>query len=312
MIVSGTRSGGERPGSADWCGSGIRGDRPGCDFMITTPRVSPSARVRRFHEAFGQLFLDSAYRPCFDTRSGTRKNKPMHSPRRRENSFRSPPPVPWWKFWAGPPETVLTRATLLLAGATLILAIIAGIQAWILATTDASTREAARAAVKSASTAEDALKNARENFRSEQRPIIWLTNDLGAPVFVPNPKKTDNTGQIVWDWRFTNYGKTPALHLSFRHFMRIENKIEESYGAAGPSIGAPLPTNKTDFATVISRPGISADEFDRLLSSINDDIGISGSIIYFDAYGEKYETTFCLTRLVTGAILYCKEGNDIK
>jgi hypothetical protein len=220
--------------------------------------------------------------------------------------------LPPWQFWKGDPTTVLARATVLLAVATLILAVIAGIQAWILSTTDASTREAARAAVTSASTAEDALKNARENFRSEQRPIIRLTNDLGAPAFVPNPKKADNTGQIVWDWRFTNYGRTPALHITYRHFMRIGNSTEESYGAQAPSVGAPLPTGKTDYTTVISKPGIGQSDYNQLLSSIDDPIGISGTILYFDVYGEKYETTFCLTRLVTGAIGYCKEGNDIR
>jgi hypothetical protein len=222
------------------------------------------------------------------------------------------PPPPWWKFWQGPPESVLARATVLLAIATLVLAVIAFWQAWILLTTDASTREAARAAVKSASTAEDTLKNARENFRSEQRPIIWLTNDLATPVFIPNAKKADNTGQIVWDWHFTNYGRTPALHITFRQFMRIGNTTEESYGAQGPSVGAPLPTGKTDYSTVISRPGIDQSEFNQLLSSIDDPIGISGTILYFDAYDEKYETTFCLRRLITGVIGYCKEGNDIR
>jgi hypothetical protein len=152
----------------------------------------------------------------------------------------------------------------------------------------------------------------RENFRLEQRPIIWLTNDLGTPAFVPNPKKADNTGQIVWDWHFTNYGKTPALHITFRHFMRIENSTEESYGAQAPSVGAPLPNGKTDFATVVSRPGLAQSKFNQLISAINNSIGISETISYFDAYGEKYETTFCLTRLVNGAIQYCKEGNDIR
>jgi hypothetical protein len=164
--------------------------------------------------------------------------KPSPAPSSASHENAPIPPSPsWWEFWRGSSETVLARATVLLAVATFILAVIAGIQAYILATTDASTREAAGAAVKSASTAEDALKTARENFRSEQRPIVWLTNDLGAPVFVPNPKKADNTGQIVWDWHFTNYGKTPALHISFRHFMRIDNSTAESYGAGAASVG---------------------------------------------------------------------------
>jgi hypothetical protein len=205
------------------------------------------------------------------------------------------PLPPWWQFWRGKPETVLARATAVLAVTTIILAGIAGLQAWILFTTDASTREAAHAAVTSASIARDALNTARENFRSEQQPIIWLTNDLGAPTFVPNPKKVDNTGQILWEWHYTNYGKTPALHITFHHFMRIENSTEESYGTTAASVGAPLPTGKIDRATVVSRPGISQNDFNRLISSIDNPIGISGSVLYFDAYGQKYETTFCLT-----------------
>jgi hypothetical protein len=120
---------------------------------------------------------------------------------------------------------VLAKATVLLAIATALLAGIAAGQAWILATTDASTRKAADAAVTSAQTAQAALKTAQENFRKEQRPIVWL-NDLGTPTFIPNRKTADGTGQIVWSWHFTNYGRSPALHLSFDHFMRIENATE--------------------------------------------------------------------------------------
>lgn len=226
-----------------------------------------------------------------------------------ENS-QEPPPPPWWKFWRGPPETVLAKATVLLAIATALLAGIAAGQAWILATTDASTRKAADAAVTSAQTAQAALKTAQENFRKEQRPIVWL-NDLGTPTFIPNRKTADGTGQIVWSWHFTNYGRTPALHMSFDHFMRIENATEGSYGSVGPSAAAPVPTHKDNFATVVSRPGISLDEFNRLFGT-DEAIGVAGEISYFDAYGGKYQTTFCLHHLSSGAIGYCKHGNDIK
>ena len=226
-----------------------------------------------------------------------------------ENS-QEPPAPPWWKFWRGPPETVLAKATVLLAIATALLAGIAAGQAWILATTDASTRKAADAAVTSAQTAQAALKTAQENFRKEQRPIVWL-NDLGTPTFIPNRKTADGTGQIVWSWHFTNYGRSPALHMSFDHFMRIENATEGSYGSVGPSAAAPVPTHKDNFATVVSRPGISLDEFNRLFGT-DEAIGVAGEISYFDAYGGKYQTTFCLHHLSSGAIGYCKHGNDIK
>jgi len=101
------------------------------------------------------------------------------------------------------------RQWMLLAVAALILAVIAGIQAWILATTDASTRESARAAIKSASTAEDALKNARENFRVEQRPIIWLTNDLGVPQFMPNPIRQPEAPALPTEPALSRHAKPP-------------------------------------------------------------------------------------------------------
>jgi hypothetical protein len=124
--------------------------------------------------------------------------------------------------------------------ATFLLAAIAAGQAWILATTDVSTRKAADAAVKSATTAETALNTARENFRAEQRPIIWLTNNLGSPQYV-NLTNNPGGGQITWQWHFTNYGKSPALHLAFHQLIKIGDKIEEGHGHKGPSVGAPSP-----------------------------------------------------------------------
>jgi hypothetical protein len=166
------------------------------------------------------------------------------------------------------------------------------------------------ASVISALTACLALKTARDNFLADQRPVIWLTHDSGGPEFVTTQNQAVNTGQILWSWHFTNYGKTPALRVSFRHFL-ILGDTAERYGATGPSISAPLPTNQTYLATSVSRPAISRDEFDRVMK-LDGYIGISGEIFYFDAYGTKYETSFCLKRLATGSFTFCKDGNDIK
>jgi hypothetical protein len=220
------------------------------------------------------------------------------------------PPPPWWKFWRKPPEIVLAIATVVLAVATIILAAIAGIQAYILATTDTSTRKAADAAAKSAATLETVLQTARENFRAEQRPVVWLSNEKGAPEFVID-KTGDNTGQILWTWHFTNYGKTPALHISFRDFMNIENTVEESYGAMGAFIGAPVPTNKDNFATVVSRPGISVDQFKRLMAT-DGAIGVSGEVTYYDALKNTTLRFGFKHNAVGGGSPYCKEGNEIK
>jgi hypothetical protein len=222
------------------------------------------------------------------------------------------PSPPWWKFWqAPPPDLALTRATVWLVIATFLLAAMAFMQVIILSTTDSSTRKAANAAMTSATIAQTALQTARDNFRAEQRPIIWLTNDLGSPQYFNLANKTDG-GQIAWEWHFTNYGRSPARHLTFHHLIKIGDKVEEGYGYNGqPSVGAPVPTNKDDRAAVASKPEISAEQFTKLMAT-DEAIGISGEISYEDAYGEKYTTMFCLRHLALGGILYCKEGNDIK
>jgi hypothetical protein len=209
-------------------------------------------------------------------------------------ALRSPP---WWKFWRWRPEAVL-------AVATFVLAFIAGIQALILATTDASTRKAANAAVKSARAAETAINTARENFRSEQRPILWLTDPVKLPNF-----RSNLGGRITWDWYFTNYGKTPALRMSYSEFMSIQGKVEPS--ASEPTPTAPLPTNKVEFSTIVSRRQMTPEEFNGLMN-IDGAITISAHINYEDAYGGKYETDFCLSKLALGPITHCKQGNDIK
>jgi hypothetical protein len=237
-----------------------------------------------------------------------RKPVPASSSAPQENASAQPPP--WWRFWRpASSKTRLARATVWLVIATFLLAAIAAGQALILATTDVSTRKAADAAVKSATTAETALNTARENFRAEQRPIIWLTNNLGSPQYI-NLTNNPGGGQIAWQWHFTNYGKSPALHLTFHQFIKIEDKTE-GYGYKGPSVGAPVPTNKDDMAEIVSEPNIGAEQFKKLMAA-DEAIGISGEITYYDTYGAKYITTFCLRHLALGGILYCKEGNDIK
>jgi hypothetical protein len=219
---------------------------------------------------------------------------------------------PWWKFWkATTPEAALTRATVWLVMATFALAAIALGQAGILLTTDSSTRKAADAAIKSATAAETALQLAKQ----EQRPIVWLTNDLSEPSLAMDRPPADPTaGQITWSWHRTNYGKSPAVHISYRHFMRIEGKLSESFGVrpeGSSSGGAPLPTGKVDYSSVVSAPGITPQEFSRLMQTDNA-IGIEGEITYEDVAGAQYRTTFCLQHLASGAIGYCHGRNDIR
>jgi len=226
-----------------------------------------------------------------------------------ENAPVQPSPS-WWKVWKpAPPEVALTRATVWLVLATLLLAVIAFGQAWILATTDVSTRKAADAAVRSATAAETALKTVQENFRAEQRPIIWL-GTVWSPRFLPS-SGDDNIGHIAWNWSYRNYGRTPALKMATKDFMSINGKKEPNLNKL--NYAAPVPPNKEgeDFNTILSTDVISRDDYGKLLN-VDNAIVISGQVTYEDAYGNKYATQFCLGKLAGGPSAYCKEGNDIK
>jgi hypothetical protein len=76
-----------------------------------------------------------------------------------------------------------------------------------------------KAAQDSAIAAQNAVIQARDQFRQDSRPYVWITNGgIGAPKFVlnKNPETGENlkTGQIIWTYHFTDYGKAPAMICS--------------------------------------------------------------------------------------------------
>lgn len=166
---------------------------------------------------------------------------------------------------------------------------------------------------QAATAAVTANSDARDRFRQDERPYIWLTNDLGQPEILPPPGSNPAEGGVpVWTWKFTNYGKSPAYQIKFHYGMNTGSDALSKPRVFGPwQIGAPLPPNKTDFDTAFRNPKITMDEFRRLMNT-DKAIVIFGQFFYTDAYGGKYETGFCLTHLQLGPIGYCREGNYIK
>jgi hypothetical protein len=155
-----------------------------------------------------------------------------------------------------------------------------------------------------------ALNLTRDHFQQEQRPYLWVTNNLGSPAFVPNPK-TPAAGQVIWTYHFTNYGKTPAYKIRFVQYMKLgDGPLVQSYGEPSQSIGAPLPPNKDDFSTIVSEP-ITQQQF---LEFSNGPGGITmqAHFSYTDGFGGSYVTHLCARRTNAGSITYCKEGNDIR
>jgi hypothetical protein len=158
--------------------------------------------------------------------------------------------------------------------------------------------------------AQQALRQSQDRFWDEQRPYMWVTNVLGSPEFVRNGPNS-NTGQITWTYHFTNYGKTPALGIQYREFIKLgDNPFVPTYASRLEGVGAPLPPTKDDFDTVVSEPGITPAQLAQLLET--NGISIKVVFTYTDATARRYETGICLNRLNLGGISYCREGNYIK
>ena len=179
------------------------------------------------------------------------------------------------------------------------------------------TRAAVSAAITQAQIADATLKATIKNFQSDERPYIWLPNNIDPPQFQfvkVIPPAPAGPEWVVWNWHYVNYGKTPALNIHFTHYIKVGDRpFALGLGDDGKGTGAPLPPNKNDFSTVISKPELSAEEVAKL-SVTEQAIKIFVKISYTDAYGGDYLTTFCLSRLLTGAIAYCQDmgGNQIK
>lgn len=149
--------------------------------------------------------------------------------------------------------------------------------------------------------AQRAVNLTAKNFIASERPFLWLTNDFGFPEFKQFPGKP--TGQVTWEWHFTNYGKTPANAVHHHVFMRLgDGKFRPSYGPAKSDATVPMPPNGYLRHAAVSPPDeLTAANYADLIAK-DFGISISGVIEYIDLSGEHYESTFCITKLATGAI----------
>src|SRR5258707_6607280 len=82
--------------------------------------------------------------------------------------------------------------------------------------------KSADAAQVSATTAANALKFSQEQFKTEQRPIVWLISDLPKGKFVQLP--TNKVGQITWDIVVKSYGTSPAVNVAIRLYVKMADE----------------------------------------------------------------------------------------
>lgn len=164
----------------------------------------------------------------------------------------------------------------------------------------------AQGAVKAA---QDANRDAEERFRKDERPYVAETpKSTEPPHFLTT--KPNVTGQIAWNFHYSNFGKTPAYHLHSEQFIKLgDGPFVRSNGEPKHRGETILPPTGDNFITAVSAP-IAPEELDQLLK-VSGGIQIKIILSYTDSYGTRYETGICETRLNTGTISYC-EGNYIK
>jgi hypothetical protein len=208
-------------------------------------------------------------------------------------------------------QVLLTWGTWLAFIAAAIYAGVAARQSRIMTDTLNQVKLQTKAAQCAVQAALKANADAGDRFRKDERPYIAEAPKTTQPArFIPNPVHPEMGGQILWDYHFSNFGKTPAYHLHEEQFIKLGDRpFVRSYGEPKHRGETILPPSGDNFITVISAP-MQKQEYDRLLT-ITGGIQIKVRFLYSDAYGINYETGICETRLNTGAISYC-EGNYIK
>jgi len=149
----------------------------------------------------------------------------------------------------------------------------------------------------------DALKareQADSQFRADQRPVVWLANDPKMEIGqFPTPQGT----QLLWDVRYTNFGKSAAYELRQGHHCEFgSNALSRIKKPKLSKDRMFLPPGKTDFITLVTSP-LDASS---IIASYKD----YGLVFWFrsqyeDSIGNRYESNLCMAHLQAGGWQYC-------
>jgi hypothetical protein len=168
-----------------------------------------------------------------------------------------------------------------------------------------ATQCAATAATSAATTADQSLKDSRANFQNEQRPFIGLSGNIEKPGI-------DKDGNVIWNWRLLNYGKSPALDLRVTKYWSVRGgPFSLGIGSKKDEIGPPEPPGSDAlWGTVFFKP-MPLEERNALFKT-EGGLRIKVIIGYTSLYGGDYETSVCLGNSPNGSIGLCRKDNYIK
>jgi hypothetical protein len=200
------------------------------------------------------------------------------------------------------PEDRLQRkflfANRLTAWATVAAFVAAGIYACIANHQLAEMKKTTEAAICANQTAQAALRQSRDQFIKDQRPYLWLTNDLG-PILKAPHSPGNTSDKLACNFHFMNYGKTPAINVQIESGILFDprSKSTISYKSLDPKVGSIIPPTKDGFNTAFSAQPVDDDLAKRANTpGLVLPIIVHGLIQYSDTAGNLYTSEFCFER----------------
>jgi hypothetical protein len=151
--------------------------------------------------------------------------------------------------------------------------------------------------------AEAGRRQSDQQFRTDQRPIVWLANMPNPVVLVGPIPSPAGSKQIAVDVSYANLGKSAAYGL--RAGENVWAGKMARIQATRPTIRSQpvfLPPNRIDFRTLVTPP-VS----DATIQESNGDDGVIFWLRfhYEDSIGNPYETDLCMQHLARGPWSYC-------
>jgi hypothetical protein len=173
-----------------------------------------------------------------------------------------------------------------------------------------------KAAVK---VANDTLATSKQQFTNEQRPNLWVT--MSGPSYTG--------GRVRVDVEIVNYGKSPALDVTWRHHLSIfsdakipvDERIRHAFSAIPPDISgysAFIPPTgqpyvfESDIEPPLANPRLSIPQLSYIQSSALGWVE-AGTVTYTDTTGSLHGSTkYCWPYFPGGAQHDCGSNNEVK
>jgi hypothetical protein len=163
--------------------------------------------------------------------------------------------------------------------------------------------------------ARNAVSQTENQFREDQRPYVWIEDDK--PVGPFGLSAID--GQLSWNFRIKNFGKTPAINVQVQTWIVIGKDAWKTikWRPFPPNEGSILPPTGENFVTAYPLQKIDPALVDKLASSnwakIDKTVEIVGKIIYADSRRGDFESDFCFDRQPSPNVYgHCGHATNIK